>query len=591
MSFHHYHLPQLPQGTSRSGRKTALPRNSYFRSNQIVRDHVVNFTDSSLTALTLKEQRKKRPKQKPKHKRIGDALMKQTLEKNISSFERRAQKRARLLRKQRIVFLFTRIQSRAVEKIQTKVRDFLEWRQQVRRDEASRFIAEWFRRLKKRRLWREMVSGAGLVKQRVLNGVCRMIQRSTRKWLWKKARTAALKPLQRLVHSHLARQRTARLVQQRYEAMARRLGRWIRAKMYRRRERKRQEKRLLQERKRQQLQQAARKAYKRRQRSSKRLQRKEISKNTYARKQFLLRARAQHSMTGWLNSRGLCANLEKHPELRDDIDEELSEPVGRDWVRSEPGSVVVAGAHRRPRDARRISNVADAQQDDDDDASADDRLQTDERAMAPDAVQDWVDFFMTNEHCKIESAKIRGLELTFNMLEKARIQTRGSSHGQLFSKVDLSDVFQFFRLLDSNRDGQVSQSEFQEAMSKLGEDFSDEEVEKLFAYVDTNDSGGISVSELQAAMAVYQRKYAAVAEREDKLGPAKHVMKQIYAQRLGGHVKDELNEAIQQGSMLAASAAQQELEQLRKRSNRGKGPRKSRRRRRRPITMRKERGF
>jgi hypothetical protein len=125
-------LPKLSTDSTRAGQLANRSRKLHFRSNQFVREHAVNYEDSSLTAASLKQHRGQGRGSggsvgsgsgtAPKHVLVGNELMKRTGEKNVAEFEIRAARRARLLRKQRIVFLFTRIQNRAVEKIQRKVR-------------------------------------------------------------------------------------------------------------------------------------------------------------------------------------------------------------------------------------------------------------------------------------------------------------------------------------------------------------------------------------------------------------------------------------------------------------------------------------
>lgn len=615
-------------------------RNVHFRSNQLVREHVVNFSDTSLHTLALKRQRKKRKKGKPVHTKIGNEIMKQTAKQNVSDFQKRAQRRARLLRKQRIVFLFTRIQNRAVERIQKKVKEFLSWRDQVRKEEAATFLAKFYRRLKTRRMWRELANGAGMMKQRVVDGLCRVIQRRTRQYLWKRTRILALQPIQRAVHSYLTRKRTARKVQQRVARMATRLARWFRRRQAEKRAARRKAKEAA-EREKQRRRAAARTEEEAKQkRITKRLARQTISKITYARKQFLLETRAHYNMANWLHSRGLTTRLEKHPEL---VYSDESDGEGGDDDQNnihgtattkrfeDASSARVPGltrnprtsqsAHTRSRSRNRPSRAApdrnlssrtrphlahsrggrraellpgvvtasDLQRSAT--VSTDEATQSSGRdeAFVPEGVEDWVDFFMTNEHWSVEKNKIRGMELSFTMLDEARqkrlqakppgnnnsgsgggasgagkgLSVSAATSGRLFSSVKLSDVWGLFRDMDVDRDGQVTREEFKNAMDKLGEDFTMAEVDKVFAYVDSNDSGSISIAELQAAMAVYQRKYSSVVQRRRKFGKAQKVMNQIYAKRLGGHVRDELDEAIEQGSSLAARMAKMELDQLR----------------------------
>ena len=595
-------------------------RNVHFRSNQLVREHVVNFTDTSLHTLTLKRQRKKQKKGKPVHTKIGNEIMKQAAKQNVSDFQKRAQRRARLLRKQRIVFLFTRIQNRAVERIQKKVKEFLGWRDQVRKEETATFLAKFYRRLKTRRMWRELANGAGMMKQRVVDGLCRVIQRRTRQYLWQRTRILALRPIQRVVHSYLARKRTARKVQQHKDKMANRLARWFRRRQAKKQASRHKAKEAAEREKRRRRAAARDEKEAKQKRITKRLARQTISKITYARKQFLLEARAQYNMANWLHSRGVTTRLEKHPELvySDESDGE-GEHQNIDGMAingfEDSSTARIPGLSRNPRTSRSAhtrsrSRSSRASRDRNSSSRArphsahsrgtSSNLPTGVTAsdykrsatfsteasksgqnetFVPEGVEDWVDFFMTNEHWSVEKNKIRGMELSFTMLDEARhkrLQTKpGNSDagkgrpvsaavsGRLFSSVKLADVWSLFRDLDVDRDGQVTREEFKSAMDKLGEDFTMAEVDKVFAYVDSNDNGSISIAELQAAMAVYQRKYSSVVQRRRKFGKAQKVMNQIYAKRLGGHVRDELDEAIEQGSSLAARMAKMELDKLR----------------------------
>ena len=606
-------LPTIAEGTSRRGRMANRSRNAFFRSNQIVRDHVVNYSDTTLQTLTLKQKRMQRPKGKAKHVKVGNEIMKATAAKNVTDFEKRQARRAKLLRKQRIVFLFTRIQNRAVEKIQKKVKDFLLWREEVRREEAATFLASFYRRLKTRRMWREIANGAGLMRKRVVDGLCRAIQRSAKLFLWRKARVAAAAPLQRLVHTYLARRRTARQVRRRKQVMARRLGRWARRMLRRKHAREERNRRAAARARRRDGESAAVRARAKEKRIAKRRQRQEISKITYARKQFLLEARAHYNIANWLNSRGLTTRLERHADLRltDDEAEEAdgecapgaASPDARPSTSGgRPLDLVlrVPGLSRKPATTSQLLRRPRTAQGTNTDTNTDARRQqhrshnrqpfspkqvaaaaaAEPEVFVPEGVEDWVDFFMTNERWSVEKSKIRGMELSFTMLEEGRRRLRSraaagggggggsggargthkfaaskkSDAGQkkpLFANVKLTQVWELFKTMDTDGNGQISPKEFQTAMAKLGEEFTDTEVEKVFAFVDTNDSGGISIAELQAAMAIYQRKYGNVVERRKRFGKAQIVMNQIYAKRLGGHVKDELDEAIAQvGSRL-----------------------------------------
>jgi hypothetical protein len=152
-------LPKLSTDSTRAGQVANRSRKLHFRSNQFVREHALNFEDTSLTATTLKQHRGGQQQRRgnggssirssssataPKHVIIGNELMKRTGEKNVAEFEIRAARRARLLRKQRIVFLFTRIQNRAVEKIQRKVRACVHARACVRIRALRRPCEEFF---------------------------------------------------------------------------------------------------------------------------------------------------------------------------------------------------------------------------------------------------------------------------------------------------------------------------------------------------------------------------------------------------------------------------------------------------------------
>ena len=78
-------LPRINSGTSLAGKMSSKSRkaNAHFRSNQIVRDHVLNFTDTTLHMTALKEKRKKQKKGKPVHEKIGNEIMKETSKDNV----------------------------------------------------------------------------------------------------------------------------------------------------------------------------------------------------------------------------------------------------------------------------------------------------------------------------------------------------------------------------------------------------------------------------------------------------------------------------------------------------------------------------
>jgi len=301
-------------------------------------------------------------------------------------------------------------------------------------------------------------------------------------------------------------------------------------------------------------------------RIARRLFRKEISKVTYARKQFLLRARAQHGMAQWFRNRGVTTQLETHPELRvgtDDKEFEESENIGMgdDQIYDEKYNLAdnsdSQGNIRKEirqgqtfktkrKNRRHHSTKTKHEHKQGTIRTPHNRSIAGMKGPMPEHVEEWVHVFMTNERCEQEKRAIRGIELMFTMLEKGRhteVQEKGyldvrAARKPLLSSVLMHEVWYVFGRMDVNRNGKVTPKEFKKAMHKLGETFSDMEVRKVFDYVDVNNSGVIGIAELQAAMAVYQKKYLETEAREQSFGKAKNVMQRIYAKRMGINKQD-----------------------------------------------------
>jgi hypothetical protein len=101
-------------------------------------------------------------------------------------------------------------------------------------------------------------------------------------------------------------------------------------------------------------------------------------------------------------------------------------------------------------------------------------------------------------------------------------------------------------------------------MARLGESFTQTEVDSVFAYV-ANGSDAIGIAELQAALAIYQRKYVEAHRTQRRLGKAHTIMTRIYAKRLG--LDSGYNgKGRAPGSSSAKAAARAELAQLRHQS-------------------------
>ena len=64
----------------------------------------------------------------------------------------------------------------------------------------------------------------------------------------------------------------------------------------------------------------------------------------------------------------------------------------------------------------------------------------------------------------------------------------------------------FFGFFDKNGDGYISRSELKEALDKLGEDFSDDEIEFMIREADTDQDGEIDYKEFARAMTKKDRK-------------------------------------------------------------------------------------
>ena len=83
----------------------------------------------------------------------------------------------------------------------------------------------------------------------------------------------------------------------------------------------------------------------------------------------------------------------------------------------------------------------------------------DGEVFVPENVEDWVAFFMANEKCQAETAQIRGMEVIFTMLERTRARQRrsiGQGKRKLFATVQMAEVWQLFRKMDVNRDGNIT---------------------------------------------------------------------------------------------------------------------------------------
>ena len=63
-----------------------------------------------------------------------------------------------------------------------------------------------------------------------------------------------------------------------------------------------------------------------------------------------------------------------------------------------------------------------------------------------------------------------------------------------------------FCIFDKNGDGYISRPELKEALNKLGEEFSDEEVESMIKEADTDHDGEISYQEFVRVMTKPQKK-------------------------------------------------------------------------------------
>ena len=295
------------------------------------------------------------------------------------------------------------------------------------------------------RRFRKQVLSAGSFLQHIKNSCALVMQRTFRHYSWRATRDEAAWRIQRFWRWYIGRMRTRlryveMIFKNRNDAAFRiqrcMRGRWRRARaktdLRARVEQAKAEHALTVER------EAMRR---KKERVMRRIRRNEISRITYARKQHMLEFKARQGMAGWLHSRGLGLNLEPDNKevtfYYDDVGE----------------------------------------------------------AAEPEGIDDWVHYFVQNEHCTREKAKIRGMEVLLRSMSKN------------MGRYKMKDVKKFFRQFDKNHDGEISTAEFRKCLVDLDMKLTRSQIDKCVHYLDDNHSGYISYTEFQASLAIYQRKY------------------------------------------------------------------------------------
>ena len=392
-------------------------------------------------------------------------MMKEQVKKLSDAEEKRRRRRKKLLGKRRLLLLYLRTKNRSAATIQMRVRERLEWKRNQRRDEAAIRIQRFRRSLLITRTFRNSVLKAGSVMQHIKNSCALVLQRSFRNYNWRATRNEAAWRIQRFWQWYITRMHTKR----RYIEMifsgrsiaASRIQRCLRGRWQRAKAKTDLHARILQA-KIEHERALERQALKRKKdRVMQRIKRNEISRITYARKQHMLEFKARQGMAGWLHSRGLGLDLEPDNKEVTFYFDRIGEPV------------------------------------------------------EPEGIDDWVHYFVQNEHCTREKAKIRGMEVLLRSMSKNMGQYK------------MKDVKQFFRKFDKNKDGEISTKEFRKVLEELDMNLTPAQINKCALYLDDNNSGKISYTEFQAALAIYQRKYYPKKTRRLTGGMSPEKLKQL----------------------------------------------------------------
>ena len=392
-------------------------------------------------------------------------MMKEQVQKLSEAEDKRRKRRRKLLQKRRLLLLYLRTKNRSASTIQMRVRERLEWKRNQRRDEAAIRIQRFRRSLLITRKFRDQVLKAGSVMQHIKNSCALVLQRSFRNYHWRATRNEAAWRIQRFWQWYITRMHT----KQRYLEMiftgrslaASRIQRSLRARWQRAKARTDLHARILQAKAEHQRATEREAMRRKKDRVMKRIKRNEISRITYARKQHMLEFKARQGMAGWLHSRGLGLDLE--PDSKDVIFyyDHIGEPA------------------------------------------------------EPEGVDDWVHYFVQNEHCTTEKAKIRGMEVLLRSMSKN------------MGRYKLKDVKKFFRQFDKNKDGEITTDEFRNVLVQLDMKLTPAQINKCALYLDENNSGKISYTEFQAALAIYQRKYYPKKPRRLTGGMSPEKLKQL----------------------------------------------------------------